>query len=96
MTRKRYLQGELCRLTLSADWQAPGNVADKATATDRRPIMSVPSPVEREHSEAVSIIDAELRRIRVARRSGSRRVASERIERLIDYVWFSAPDGGAA
>jgi hypothetical protein len=47
-------------------------------------------------TEPVAHIDAELRRIRVARRSGSKRTAHVHLERLIDYVWGSDSDGGAA
>ena len=41
-----------------------------------------------EDEQAASEIAAELRRIQLARRSGSRRAAHARLERLIDYVWF--------
>lgn len=40
-------------------------------------------------------IRAELRRIKTARRTGAHRTARVHLDRLIDYVWFSGPDGVA-
>jgi hypothetical protein len=43
----------------------------------------------------MSDVSAELRRIRLARRRGANAVARRHLDRLIDYVWFSDPDGAA-
>ena len=65
------------RLGLSS----PVRVPVMATTTDAPGVMS-----------PVTVIDAELRRIDVARRSKARRTQRERLDRLIDYVWFSGPE----
>lgn len=41
-----------------------------------------------EDAESASYIEAELARIRTARRTGAHRTAEAHLERLIDYVWF--------
>jgi hypothetical protein len=46
-----------------------------------------------EDARAASHIDAELRRIRLARRNGTPRTARARLDTLVDYVW--GPDGVA-
>lgn len=43
----------------------------------------------------VSHVAAELRRVRLARHRGANAVARRRLDRLIDYVWFSDPDSVA-
>lgn len=60
-----------------------------APKVDRHSDRSAADPV-------VSHISAELRRVRLARRRGANATARNRLERLIDYVWFSDPDDGAA
>lgn len=55
------------------------------TVTERVPVMS-----------PVSLIDAQLRRIDTARRSGAEATAERLTDQLIDYVWGpDVPEGAA-
>lgn len=85
MTRNHFSVGELCLRTVPAHCQPDARGTAKATATETVAVMSEP----------VSVIAAELRRIRTARNRGARITARRHLDRLIDYVWFSDPDGAA-
>lgn len=58
-------------------------------------LSEAPHDLGNQRGEPVSHIRAELRRITTARRHGAKRTARVHLDRLIDYVWFSDPDGAA-
>ena len=77
-----FLSGELCLRRAETTHSARQDSycePVKASVTDNNP-----APVSR--------ISAELRRIRTARRRGAHATARRRLDRLIDYVWFSGPE----